>query len=92
MSTLAEKGNEMTSQPPPEPDDVHELLRPYAAAPDDPVMPLEGNYLLGFLNASPEHAAKMFQQQAELRRGSTLGVRLIELVRLTVANRTGCPV
>lgn len=82
----------MSSFPSAAPEELHELLRPYAVTDDNGAVPVEGNYLLHLWNAAPEKAAKVFQNHFEVTRSSSLGPRLTELVRLSVANSTGCPV
>ncbi|MEE8601433.1 carboxymuconolactone decarboxylase family protein [Euzebya tangerina] len=52
----------------------------------------EGNEILRFLSASPDHAADVLQVHFERWLRSPLGPRLTELVRLAVAQQTGCPV
>ena len=66
-------------------------LRPFAAD-GATATPLEANELLRLWNGSPEAAASLLGAYFELGRRTALGPRLTELVRLAVANRTGCPV
>jgi len=67
-------------------------LRELAAKDGDGSIPDDGNELLRFWNASPDHAATVMQHHFDLWLNSPLGPRLTELVRLSVANRTGCPI
>lgn len=71
---------------------IDPLLQPYAARDDDGVLVEDGNELLRFLSAAPEHAAEVMQVHFERWLSSPLGARLTELVRLAVAERTGCPI
>jgi AhpD family alkylhydroperoxidase len=72
--------------------ELDERLRPFAAVNDDGSVPDDGNELLRFWNAAPEHAAEIMRHHFELWRSSRLGARLAELVRLAVANQTRCPI
>lgn len=67
-------------------------LAALAAHHEDGSVPDDGNELLRFWNASPDHAATLMQHHFDLWLHSPLGPRLTELVRLAVANQTGCPI
>ena len=74
-------------------DDLHEALHPYAVRdPEGRLHPEAGNELLRLWNAIPDQAARLFRHHFELWRGSVLGPRITELMRLAVANETRCPV
>lgn len=63
------------------------------AARDEDGRPAEtGNELLQFWNAIPDQARRLLELEFEVWHRGTLGARLAELVRLTIANHTGCPV
>jgi AhpD family alkylhydroperoxidase len=67
-------------------------LRDLAARDPDGSIPDDGNELLRFWNASPEHAARVMQHHFDLWLTSSMGPRLTELVRLAVAMNTRCPI
>lgn len=68
------------------------LLEPFAARGEDGELVEDGNELLRFLSAAPEHAAEVMRVHFERWLASPLGPRLTELVRLAVAEQTGCPI
>lgn len=71
---------------------IHPRLAGWAVT-DDAGVPLDdGNEILRFLSAAPDHAAEVLQVHFDRWLGSPLGPRLTELVRLAVAEQTGCPV
>jgi hypothetical protein len=73
-------------------EDLHELLRPFAVAQPGGPVPVEGNELVRLWNPAPQVAAKTLRHHFELMTQNSLGPRLTELVRMSVANSTGCPV
>lgn len=85
-------GSNLVSTPLPPAAELAPRLRAVAAREEDGSLPDDGNELLRFLNASPDHAATMMEHHFELWLQSSLGPRLTELVRLAVANQTGCPI
>ena len=82
----------MLSTPLPPVAELDPLLKPYAARDADGRLVEDGNELLRFLSAAPEHAADVLRVHFERWLSSPLGARLSELVRLAVAERTGCPI
>jgi AhpD family alkylhydroperoxidase len=72
--------------------DLDPGLHSFAKREADGSLPDEGNELLRFWNAAPEHARALLRHHFELWLGSSLPPRLTELVRLAVANGTRCPV
>lgn len=72
--------------------DIDPRLAQWAITDDDGVPVDDGNEILRFLSAAPEHAAEVLQVHFDRWLHSPLGPRLTELVRLAVAEQTGCPV
>lgn len=85
-------GSNILATPLPPAEELDQRLRAVAARDPDGSLPDDGNELLRFLNASPEHAAAMMEHHFEMWLRSSLGPRLTELARLAVANQTGCPI
>lgn len=67
-------------------------LRRWAVTDDGGNLLDDGNEILRFLSAAPDHAQAVLEVHFERRLRSPLGPRLTELVRLAVAQQTGCPV
>lgn len=84
--------NHVLSTPLPSVDELDPLLEPYAARDADGQLVEDGNELLRFLSAAPEHAADVLRVHFDRWLSSPLGARLTELVRLAVAEETGCPI
>lgn len=72
--------------------DIDPRLVGWAVTDDEGVPVDDGNEILRFLSAAPEHAADVLQVHFDRWLHSPLGPRLTELVRLAVAEQTGCPV
>jgi AhpD family alkylhydroperoxidase len=72
--------------------ELHPKLQEFAAREPDGSLPDDGNELLRFWNASPDHAAEMMRHHFDLWLTSSMGPRLTELVRLAVATNTRCPI
>lgn len=72
--------------------DIDPRLARWAVTDDDGIPIDDGNEILRFLSASPEHAEDVMQVHFDRWLRSPLGPRLTELVRLAVAEQTGCPV
>lgn len=72
--------------------EIHPSLRRWAVVDDDGVPVDDGNEILRFLSAAPDHAVDVLQVHFDRWTKSPLGPRLTELLRLAVANQTGCPV
>lgn len=71
---------------------IHPKLAGWAVTDGDGVPQDDGNEILRFLSAAPDHAADVLQVHFDRWLRSPLGPRLTELVRLAVAEQTGCPV
>lgn len=71
---------------------IHPRLQRWAARDADGELVDDGNEILRFLSAAPDHAAEVLDVHFRRWLESPLGPRLTELVRLAVANQTGCPV
>lgn len=71
---------------------IHPALAHWAVTDDDGVPVDDGNEILRFLSAAPAHAEDVLRVHFDRWLSSPLGPRLTELVRLAVANQTGCPV
>ncbi|WP_370324534.1 carboxymuconolactone decarboxylase family protein [Euzebya sp.] len=82
----------VTATPLPPGTAIHPSLREWAVLDDEGVPVDDGNELLRFLSAAPEHAADALRVHFERWLSSPLGPRLTELIRLAVAAQTGCPV
>lgn len=67
-------------------------LRRFAVTDDHDRPTDQGNEILRFLSASPAHAEDVLRVHFERWLHSPLGPRITELVRLAVAQQTGCPV
>lgn len=64
----------------------------WAVTDDDGVPVDDGNEILRFLSAAPDHAQDVLRVHFDRWLTSPLGPRLTELVRLAVAEQTRCPV
>lgn len=84
--------NHVTSTPLRSGSEIHPLLQQWAARDEDGELLDDGNEILRFLSAAPEHAADVLRVHFERWLSSPLGPRMTELVRLAVANETGCPI
>lgn len=82
----------VVSTPLPPAAELDERLLAHAARDADGTPVDDGNELLRFLGAAPDHAAELLRHHFDLWLGSRLGPRLTELVRLAVAERTQCPI
>lgn len=72
--------------------DIDERLVRWAVTDADGIPVDDGNEILRFLSATPEHAEDVLQVHFDRWLKSPLGPRLTELVRLAVAEQTRCPV
>lgn len=80
------------STPLPPGSEMHPALAKWAVRDEDGVPVDDGNEILRFLSAAPDHAVDVLQVHFDRWLSSPLGPRLTELVRLAVAQQTGCPV
>ena len=91
MTTEADRHHVLSTALPPG-EEIHPLLQEYAARDDDGHLVDDGNEIMRFLSAAPEHAADVMRVHFDRWLRSPLGPRLTELVRLAVADQTGCPI
>lgn len=90
MATDADH-HHVLSTPLPPGEDIHPLLQEFSAR-DDGRLIDDGNEIMRFLSAAPEHAADVMRVHFDRWLRSPLGPRMTELVRLAVADQTGCPI
>lgn len=89
---MIDEANHVISTPLRPGTEIHPLLQPWAARDGNGELVDDDNEILRFLSAAPEHAADVLQVHFDRWLSSPLGPRLTELVRLAVAEQTGCPV
>lgn len=82
----------VTAMPLPPGTAIDPALARWAVRDEDGMRVDDGNEILRFLSAAPEHAADVLQVHFDRWLSSPLGPRLTELLRLAVARQTGCPV
>lgn len=72
--------------------ELDEALVRYAARDANGRPSATGNELLQFWSSIPDEARRLLQLEFELWHHGSLGARTAELVRLTIARYTGCPI